>query len=204
MHQIAVLVRLADSEPELLRVLNSKWNGTGSIVLGARSQDTLDESFERLPPLRTFPERAMLLDLLKYLPDNHMVKLDRASMAVGLETRAPFLDHRIVEFAFRLPLSYKIRNGSTKDVLRRLLYRYVPPRLVDRKKMGFPVPVGIWLRGPLREWAEALIDERGLRREGYLDPAPIRRKWSEHLAGSRDWSLDLWRVLMFQEWLTAH
>jgi len=204
MHQIAVLVRLADSELELLRVLNSKWNGTGCIVLGARSQDTLDETFERLPRLRTFPERAMLLDLLKYLPDNHMAKVDRASMAVGLETRAPFLDHRLVEFAFRLPLTYKIRNGSTKDVLRRLLHRYVPPRLVERKKIGFTVPIGIWLRGPLREWAEALIDERGLRREGYLDHVPIRRKWTEHLAGSRDWSLDLWRVLMFQEWLTAH
>src|SRR5262249_7211860 len=151
--------RLAESEPELLRVLNSKWNGAGSIVLGAGSQETLDESFDHLPLLRTFPERAMLLDLLKYLPDNHMVKADRASMAVGLEVRTPFLDHRIVEFAFRLPLPYKICNGSTKDVLRKLLHQYVPPRLVERKKMGFPVPVGIWLRGPLREWAEALIDE---------------------------------------------
>jgi asparagine synthase (glutamine-hydrolysing) len=126
-------------------------------------------------------------------------------MGVSLETRAPFLDHHVVEFAWRLPLEYKLRrvNGrfESKWLLRRVLERYVPRSLFDRPKAGFAVPIDQWLRGPLRDWAEALLSERRLSGEGYLRPAPIRQRWQEHLSGRRNWQQELWTVLMFQSWL---
>ncbi len=142
----------------------------------------------------------MLLDASTYLPDDILTKVDRASMGVSLEARAPLLDHRVVEFAMRLPTSYKIREGRGKWLLRQVLYRHVPAGLIDRPKKGFSVPIGVWLRGPLRDWAEGLLDESRIRREGLLDPSPIRRLWESHRSGQRDWSEHLWHFLVFQCW----
>jgi asparagine synthase (glutamine-hydrolysing) len=143
----------------------------------------------------------MALDALTYLPNDGLVKVDRAAMAVSLETRVPFLDHRIVELAWRLPLHYKVRGGVGKWVVRELLNKFLPRNLIERPKMGFGVPLDSWLRGPLKEWAEELLDERRLKREGYLNHVPIRKKWNEHLSGQLNWQAHLWDVLMFQAWL---
>jgi asparagine synthase (glutamine-hydrolysing) len=143
----------------------------------------------------------MYFDAMTYLPDDILAKVDRATMAVSLEGRIPFLDHRVAEFAWKLPLSFRIRGREGKWIVRQVLYRYVPRELVDRPKAGFGIPLGSWLRGPLREWAEALLDENRLRREGWFTPRPIRTAWQEHLTGRRSWEYQLWDILMFQAWL---
>jgi asparagine synthase (glutamine-hydrolysing) len=150
------------------------------------------------------PLRMMYWDALTYLPDDILCKVDRASMAIGLETRIPFLDHRVAALAWRMPLSLKIRGNEGKWALRQILYQHVPRELIERPKAGFGIPIGQWLRGPLREWAEALLDERRLLREGYLSPAPIRATWAQHLSGRYDWTPRLWSVLMFQAWLEVN
>jgi asparagine synthase (glutamine-hydrolysing) len=145
-------------------------------------------------------ERMMYIDLLTYLPEDILTKLDRASMAVSLEARVPFLDYRLVEFVWRLPLAFKIHRGQGKRILRSILARYVPPHLFERPKQGFGVPVGKWLCGPLRPWAEELLDPSKLRKQGIFNPKPIRQKWMEHLSGKQNKVIQLWGVLMFQAW----
>jgi len=145
----------------------------------------------------------MYLDVMSYLPDDILTKVDRAAMSVGLETRVPLLDHRIVQFAFSLPLSTLHAEGKTKWPLRRVLSRYVPKALIDRPKSGFDPPIDIWLRTTLREWAEDLLDEQSLRRGGFFNAGIIRKVWNEHLAGRRNHQHSLWNVLMFQAWLRS-
>jgi asparagine synthase (glutamine-hydrolysing) len=145
--------------------------------------------------------RMMALDMMTYMPDDILVKVDRAAMSTSLETRVPFLDHRVVEFAWRMPMDLKLREGQTKWALRHVLFRHVPRELIERPKMGFGVPIDSWLRGPLKGWAEELIDEHRLRREGYLQPEPVRRAWADHQSGRANLQHQLWTVLMFQAWL---
>ncbi len=158
---------------------------------------------EQWPALDDPVERMMFFDQISYLPDDILAKVDRASMATSLESREPLLDYRLVELAWRLPLSMKVRGGKGKRVLRRVLYRYVPETLIERPKMGFGIPLGSWLRGPLREWAEALLDPAAIRAYGLIDPEPVQQKWREHVSGRADWNYHLWAVLMLQVWLAA-
>jgi asparagine synthase (glutamine-hydrolysing) len=183
--------------------LVSQWSDPASMVIGGEEPPTKLTSLA--PELQGLDDiqRMMLLDTVSYLPDDILVKVDRAAMGVSLEGRVPFLDHRVFEFAWTLPQSLKLRDGVGKWVLREVLYRHVPKALIDRPKMGFGVPIGDWLRGPLRGWAEALLDEGRLQREGYFYPVHIRQKWAEHLSGERNWQHHLWTVLMFQAWLEA-
>ncbi len=148
-------------------------------------------------------EKMMCLDLVTYLPGDILAKVDRASMAHSLEVRVPLLDHRLVEFAWQLPMEYKQRDGHSKAVLRKVLAKYVPPALTERPKMGFGMPIGHWLHGPLRSWAESLLDPQALARDGLLDVALVRRMWHEHLSNQREWQYQLWAVLMFQAWRDA-
>jgi asparagine synthase (glutamine-hydrolysing) len=201
-HKLASV--LAVPTPDALyHGLVSHWPRPESIVYGSHEAATALTDQTQWAGLADFTQRMMYLDAVTYLPDDILVKVDRASMAVSLEARVPLLDHRVVEFAWRVPLSRKSRNEQGKWLLRQVLYRYVPQALIDRPKMGFGVPIDSWLRGPLRAWAEELLGEHRLREQGYLDPAPIRAKWAEHLSGSRNWQYWLWDILMFQAWLDA-
>jgi asparagine synthase (glutamine-hydrolysing) len=191
----------SSSIDELYLQLVSNWSNPESIVLnsgGAISQVTsgIINSLQM-----SEIQKMMLMDTLTYLPDDILTKVDRAAMGVSLETRIPFLSHNVVDFAWHMPMNFKVRNGESKWALRQILYKYIPKEMIERPKMGFGVPIGSWLRDPLREWAEELLDESRLRQEGFFDPVVIRKKWIEHLSGVRDWQHQLWSVLMFQAWL---
>jgi asparagine synthase (glutamine-hydrolysing) len=199
-HKLAGI--LATRDPiEMYRGLVTHWEDPSGVIGGSVEHSTVLTDRSRWPRTGNFTRHMMALDLVTYLPDDILVKVDRASMAVSLEARVPFLDYRVVEFAGRLPLSMKIRGNTGKLLLRRLLFQYVPQPLIDRPKMGFGVPVDDWLRGPLREWAESLLDPDRLRREGFIAHAPVRERWNQHLSGRSNWSYLLWDVLMFQAWL---
>ncbi len=202
LHKLAAILEVRDPE-QLYHGLVSHWEDPASVVLGATEPASVLTDPSQWAVLSDFTERMMYLDTVSYLPGDILTKVDRAAMSVSLETRIPLLDHRVVEFAWRLPLSMKIRHGQSKWLLRQVLYHYVPAKLIERPKMGFGVPIDTWLRGPLREWAESLLNESRLKCEGYFDPAPIRAKWAEHLSGQRNWQYPLWDVLMFQAWLEA-
>ena len=178
--------------------LISHWNNSFEVVIGSKkSTDRLNKDIDFFH----FEDEMMFLDSITYLPDDILAKVDRAAMSVSLETRAPFLDKDVVEFAWQLPLNMKIKDSQGKWILKKLLDRYVPNDLVDRPKMGFGVPIDSWLRGPLQDWAENLLSEQRLKNDGYFHVKAIREKWSEHLSGHRNWQYHLWSVLMFQMWL---
>jgi asparagine synthase (glutamine-hydrolysing) len=199
LHKLADVLD-ADSADRVYLRLVSHWKRPADVVLGASEPPTLVTDAADRPALAGFTERMMYLDSVTYLPDDILTKVDRASMAVGLEVRVPLLDHRVYEFAWSMPLHQKLRAGRGKWALREVLYRYVPPALVDRPKSGFGVPVGAWLRGPLRDWGEALLAPDRLRADGFFDVAAVRAAWDTHLAGRADLQYHLWDVLMFQAW----
>jgi asparagine synthase (glutamine-hydrolysing) len=203
LHKLAGILGAANTDEIYLRLISQIQDPTALVIGGSEPiiwADTEAASFAETPKEFRFSEQMMFRDLVGYLPDDILTKVDRAAMAASLETRIPFLDYRLLQFAWSLPLNMKIRNGKGKWLLRQVLYRYVPKELIERPKQGFGVPIENWLRGPLREWAESLLDETRLRREGFLNPGPIRRKWQEHLSGHRNSQHWLWNVLMFQAW----
>jgi asparagine synthase (glutamine-hydrolysing) len=199
MHRLAELLPMESSE-ELYRHLVTHWRQAPDLVLGDRKAATQLTDSNQWPAFGDFGEQMMFFDLVTYLPDDILTKVDRASMGVSLEARVPILDHRVVEFAARIPLSMKMRDGKGKWLLRQVLQRYLPKELIDRPKMGFSLPSDDWLRGPLRNWAEELLGEERLNREGYFRPEPIREVWAEHLSRERNRGDYLWDVLMFQAW----
>ena len=204
-HKLAARLRGVQSMDDLYLSLVSEWQDPAQVVRGEGGPVSERPGLlaDPLPAagVEDATLRMMYRDSMTYLPDDILCKVDRAAMATSLETRVPFLDHRVAELAWQLPLSMKVRGNEGKWALRQVLYKYVPRELIERPKAGFGIPVGQWIRGPLRAWAESLLDEKRLAAEGYFHPAPIRQRWAEHLSGHRDHTPGLWAVLMFQAWL---
>lgn len=203
--KLARLTRLfaakrVDGVDDLYAALVSEWDNPANVVLGGSLPTTMLDERDQWPALVDPAERMMALDALTYLPGDVLAKVDRAAMAISLETRAPFLDRDVMEFAWTLPISMKLRRGRGKWILRQVLRRHVPDELMERPKMGFGIPLDQWLRGPLRDWAEALLDAKRLREDGFFDVAAVRRTWEKHIAGREQYGYRLWSVLMFQAW----
>lgn len=186
---------------DFYHILMTHWQQPEQLVLGAKPYPTVFDTPNQQPNTDCFEHWMMAMDASQYMIDDILVKVDRAAMANSLEVRVPMLDHRVVEFAWTLPLSMKIRDGKGKWVLREVLYRHVPKHLIERPKKGFSIPLAQWLRGPLKEWAETLLSETRLRNDGYFNVQMVRQTWHQHLQGKRDHALKLWGVLMFQAWL---
>lgn len=199
-HKLATILD-AKSPDEIYYRLISEWKQPEQIIRSAHEPETLITRQQDWPGIDQFEHRMMYLDSKSYLPDDILAKVDRAAMGVSLETRVPFLDHRIVELSWRIPLHMKIRNKESKWLLRQVMNNYIPRTLTERPKMGFAVPIHQWLRGPLRDWCENLLDETRLEQQGYFNPKPVQKKWQEHLSGERNWQYSLWAILMFQAWL---
>ncbi|MDA7604999.1 asparagine synthase (glutamine-hydrolyzing) [Candidatus Pelagibacter sp.] len=189
---------------EVYLKLTSHFENPNDVVLNSKFQGNFLRDYKT--ELKEFDDqqKMMIYDGLSYLPNDILVKVDRASMAASLETRAPFLDHRIVEYLWKIPQALKLRNGQSKWILRKILYQYVPKKLIERPKIGFGVPINTWLRGPLKDWAESLLNKTRLQKEGYLNPELIYTKWTEHQSEKKDWQYHLWNVLMFQLWLDTN
>lgn len=201
LHKFARVLGVAGDSASLYESLLEQWPGVDGLVKGARPVNRLTADTHSWRSDLDMNHRMMLLDTVSYLTDDILVKVDRAAMGVSLESRVPLLDHRIYEFAWRLPMTMKVRDGQGKWLLRQVLYRYVPRELIERPKVGFAVPIGIWLRGPLKDWAANLLEPTRLNCEGYLDTVRITKMWDEHQRGQRNWQHPLWCVLMFQAWL---
>lgn len=199
LHKAASVLACRDIE-QLYLGLVSHWQNPEQVVLGSKEPKTVLTDPERKATFVDPILQMMAQDTLSYLTDDILVKVDRAAMAVSLETRVPFLDHSVLEHAWRIPLDLKLRNGKSKWCLREILYKYVPKDLIERPKMGFAVPLDAWLRGPLMPWADNLLAEDRLRVEGFFDVEVISRMWQEHKSGKRNWQYQLWDVLMFQSW----
>ncbi len=198
--KIAELLSL-ETDAQFQEWMLSQWKNPHALVIGARETERSFPAYDLSGFEGDMASILMLHDQLNYLPEDNLVKVDRASMSCALEVRSPLLDYRLIEFAWSLPFSMKYRDGTSKYLLKKLLARHIPQELFERPKQGFSVPVGEWIRGPLRGWVEELLDEKRLREEGFFHPGPIRKKWEEHLSGARDWHPRLWSVLMFQAWL---
>lgn len=201
-HKLAGLLS-AESQERIYMHALTHWENPAAVVNGACEPETVRRFVHEAQWLPSMEEIMMLTDTVHYLPDDILTKVDRASMAVSLEARVPILDHRVVEFAWKLPMRYKVRDGKGKWALRQVLYKYVPAAMIERPKMGFGVPIDSWLRGELRGWAEDLLSVGSLERHGLFNIKAIRTKWQEHLSGGRNWQYLLWDVLVFQDWM-AH
>jgi asparagine synthase (glutamine-hydrolysing) len=199
LHKLANILGSARPGEVYKRAL-THWSQPDAVVCGGSEPRTVVTDETRWADVGTFLQQMMFIDQVSYLPDDILTKVDRASMAVSLEARVPLLDHRVVEFAWRVPDNLKLRDGATKWLLRQVLDRYVPRHLIERPKMGFGVPIGHWMRGPLRDWAEDLLSEARLNAEGVFATALVRQVWEDHLGGSRNWQYPLWDILMFQAW----
>jgi asparagine synthase (glutamine-hydrolysing) len=200
LHRLAQQLR-ASSDAQMYEIMMARPEDGTVPLQGYEERQPLHGGSLGWPDGLPCAESMMLFDTLNILADDFLVKVDRASMSVSLETRAPFLDPELFEFAWRMPLAWKLNANTGKLLLREVLHEFVPAAIVERPKQGFGIPVGAWLKGPLRDWAESLLDERRLREEGFLAPAPIRRKWAEHLAGTHDRQNEIWCAIVFQEWL---
>jgi asparagine synthase (glutamine-hydrolysing) len=207
-HKLAAGLAVVHNFDDLYLSLVSEWQNPSLVVVdnsGPASGDPIERLNDLMPTtgLTDWRLRMMYCDTLTYLPDDILCKVDRAAMSTSLETRVPFLDHRVAELAWRLPVDMKFRGGEGKWALRQVLYKYVPRELIERPTVGFSIPIGRWLRGSLRPWAEALSCERRLDLEGYFNPGVVRELWAEHLSERRDHTAKLWCVLMFQAWLES-